>query len=385
MIAVLCLSAYLQTQPPQRVAIERKSLEKIFQSYGVKRLSVLTARGLQYLEKPGTIETGAILAVKLNELPRIIKTEAALEVVLPYRFGVLQQAGVLPLGLVMVVLIQGGAIEYHPDQHRYLGSLLVGARNEQNPDLVQALQGVMAQLIIDQGKADPDLIPIETTGLPFKNVTTEATSIKGNEVGLQIIPSFSPDDPLSLSVPVRRPEITILASPSRVQGFGLQACRLTVSTKGAYANAIKKLTLRTTRGKLNPEVVEIDTDMGTGMTTLYSSGLGISEVSVSSGDLSTSQTVHFVFPFAFIISALIGAIMGGIIKGHRSIKKVVVGILIGFVISIGVVFGINLLEINVVNIYASRGFSEALLILIAALGAFGGRLIIESKSQPNGN
>ena len=150
-----------------------------------------------------------------------------------------------------------------------------------------------------------------------------------------------------------------------------------MTVSAAYAGAIGKLALTATKGKLNPEVVEIDASTGTGTTALYSSGLGISEVSLSSGDLAASRTVPFVFPFAFIISAFLGGLVGALIKGHRTISKVALRILIGFVISIGVVFGLNLMEVNLVDIYASRGFSEALLFLVAVLGAFFGRLIIK--------
>ena len=375
-IVVLHLAGVLQAQVPRRTRVDRTSLDRIFQTYGVKRLSVLTTGGQRYLENPGTIETGAILAVRLNEPARQEVTAGDLKYVLPYRFGVLQQAGVPALSLMMVVLIQGGAIEYHPDQQKYLGSLRVGILDEQNPELIQPLQAVTAQFIVDQGSIDPDSIAIETTGLPYKSVTTEAGAVKGDNIGLQVIPSFSPDDPLNITLPVRRPEISILASPESVQGFGLQACRLTVTVSAAYAGAIGKLTLRATKGKLNPEVVEIDAATGTGTTALYSSGLGNSEVSVLSGDLAASQTVRFVFPYAFIIAAFLGGLVGAIIKGERSISKVAVSILIGFVVSIGVVFGLNLIKVNLVDIYATRGFSEALLFLIAALAAFIGRLSI---------
>jgi hypothetical protein len=381
LIVVLCLVGYLQTQPRPKIKLTRSTFDAIAQMYKVKRISVMTEGKVQYLEGPGRIEEGAILAVSLDEPPRRTEKKEGVEYALPYRFGIMQQTGSPQLPYELVVLVQGGAIEYRPDQNKYLGSIRVGARDAQNPDLIQDFRGVEVMLVIDPGKINPELVQIESTRpSSYKTVTTEAAAIQGDIVKLNAIPSFNLDDKKEYDINVRRPDIKISANPERIQGFGLQACRLTVEIPKAYAVGNLKFALRATRGKLDPEVVEINAATGAGMSSLYSSGIGISEVSLASGDLLASQTVHSVFPFAFLISALIGGVVGGIIKGRRSIKVVVVGILIGMVVSIGAVLGINLLEINVVDIYTTRGFSEALLFLIAALGAFLGRLVIKAKS-----
>lgn len=90
-----------------------------------------------------------------------------------------------------------------------------------------------------------------------------------------------------------------------------------------------------------------------------------------------SITIAFAFPLAFLVSAFLGGLIGGIIRyvtlKMQHVEKilfmpllvhVVLGVLAGFVTAVAYAVGINLL-----NVHPSATIGEALVFVIAALGA----------------
>lgn len=348
---------------------------QVMTSPGVDRMFALSEQGKIEPLQPGMNGEALIVAkVPGSDEGRWTRTDegsADREYRLPYRLGT--SAG--GLSLVPFLVVEGGAIEYQPDRGPYLGSAFLVIRDEADPDRSELPRPSWFMLLANAGRVSPNMVEVREPGRPYP-VQFTADSITGDQVRLTAVPGRS-EDPAEravVSVDVRRPSLQVRA-PARIQGFGLQSCRVDVSTDHA---GVRKVALAADRGSLVPAEVELDAS-GHGATTFFSSGLtGATIRVVNPGLRADPVAITFVFPFAFLASALVGGVIGGVIGRHLASSKqpcaqaIAWGALIGIVAAVATALGINLLVIDLVPLYAGRGFSEGLVFTIALIGALFG-------------
>jgi hypothetical protein len=365
-------------QPPAAVRLNEAAVRRLGAAYQLKKFGVLTQTGVRDINLAGDIskvdvEPQSLLAARLPERAHPRPVGPNVEFVLPYRFGV-AEAPAPTLDLRPILIVEGGAVEYRPEHGIYEGSMLLGLRDERYPNASGPLpRDVGLQLIASSGTITPDRPRLRNKGQPFVRVRTAAPDVQGDALHLTVIPDFSAGE--DVPVPVRRPTIALDASPATIQGFGLESCRVTASAPPAYARSLGKVTLSTSRGRLDPAGVELDA-AGVGATSLYSSGTGVAAVRVLNVHVNArEQTVGFVFPWRFLCSSLVGGAIGGIFRRYRGGRRkrvrdaITRGMLFGLLAAIAIAFGVNLIALAGASIYAARGFSEGLVFLVAAVAA----------------
>jgi len=317
------------------------------------------------------VDRKAWLALQTSAAPVWNTRGADLVCKLPYHFATAAHPDVPELELILIV--EGGAVEFQPASGTYLGSVLCGVQPLHGPPGNQSLPDVQLQLVLDPGRAAPDALTLKHVGPPFERAKVSASTVEGETLKVTVVPSFAGRE--EIQVPVRRP-VVALQAPATVQGFGLESVRLSVSASPAAH--LKEVSLGISKGSLDPPRVALDAQ-GTGATNLASSGIGTAEVRVVNRDLRAEVLrVKYVFPVAFLLAALLGGVAGGVVARLRAEKPrpwgnvVVWGALIGLIAAVGIAFGLNLIVVDLAKVYLSRGFSEGIVFLVAALaGLFG--------------
>jgi hypothetical protein len=300
-----------------------------------RKIDVATARvsQLKVLKHSGIANVGAgttSVEVKPSELlfehldRPVIVTQSASGVSrqeLPFRlYGVSPDGSHLDLGVV--VDVEGGGMRPSPNASSFVGRLRFGIIDTQNPNSQQTLPTPVNFLVTaDVDSIAPDgSLSLDHTNLPFVPVTLSAVSPR-DTVSVQIRPSFSPANPVRVDVCLIRPELSIEASPKKIQGWGLEEADITVRATGMAQPAATEVTLDTTKGGLERTSVSLD-DKGVGATKIRSIGLGLAKISAKSSRLKGAETdVTFTLPWAFAISAILGSIVGVLARMAQSKNK----------------------------------------------------------------
>ena len=297
--------------------------------------------------------------------------QADLVVSFPAFFAVSESGSTIPLTPVMRAI--GGGIRFEDGAYR--GTLLVGLRDSSRPDEGVTLpQPVRLQVVaIDRGTLDPSRVDVAHTNPPYLEIGFLSSSAD-SVVRLSVFTPGHPDG-IVTDIPVTRPKLILHATPSQLQGWGLERTTLTVELPRGAAQGSTRVTLVSERASPDPQTLEVAPGQS-GQADLRSFGLGTASVRAVSAELgleSDPVEIRFGFPWRFLVFVLVGSIVGGVLRSirgnrERAVQFLAEAILTGALVTIAYVIGINLL--GVVDIGVPRVLNEALVLTLAALGAY---------------
>lgn len=280
------------------------------------------------------------------------------------------------LTLRPVVEVGGGGLRMTPEKGGFAGEILIGIEDEEHPEESRPLGRTIRVLVTaNADTTTPNGVSIDHTNLPFVSVRIVALR-PGDSVRVRLRPEFDPTG-IDLALPVVRPDLSLRASPEQIQGFGLETATLSIRADGIAITDSLAVTLSSNRSRPEPTIVWLG---ASGVTTalIRSSGIDTAIVRAEAAGMQpASVMLLFVTPWAFVIAALSGGLVGGVIRyitlKTQRVEKilfvpllvhVLLGVLAGFVTAVAYAVGINLL-----NVHPTATVGEALVFVIAALGA----------------
>lgn len=232
--------------------------------------------------------------------------------------------------------------------------------------------------------AKPKRVSATTTAPPFDSVAIEVEN-PGDSFSARIWSILDPTSEVILPMPVDKPQLLVSASPSKIQGWGLQKAKILVQATNITGGRLN-VQVSNSLGELDSNNVLID-DNAMGATALRSASIGTSTVTFSGAPFESASTaVEFVFPTRYMLAALIGGLAGGLLRlggKRRSGKRIAVDLLIA-VIAGAIVFGLFVLGVNVTGFSLPAQAGEVLVFVVTALGAFGGTKLFSLKSEKTG-
>ena len=305
---------------------------------------------------------------------------------LPIRIATVTDAGGVATTLRPVVEVEGGGLRYRAREQLFAGSIRVGVVDERNPQETRDLEEPIQILMIAEADSIvPASLVIDHTNLPFETVRILATD-PGDSVLVRIRPDFDPGG-TEIAVPVVRPPLILRVSPRAIQGYGLETAVVMVLVSRPDTVIVA---LTSDRGSLDPGHVAV-ARRSPGEAKLRSSGRGVATVSAESPPLlgAVEVQVAYVFPWAFLMAALLGGLVGGFLRdtsaavSHRRrpsllpfLGNTLTGTLTGILAAAAWAVGINL-----VNVSSKASTGEAVVAVIAALGAAAGPQIVTGTAH----
>jgi len=221
---------------------------------------------------------------------------------------------------------------------------------------------------------EPSHFEIEQIG-SWHDVALRAVD-PADEFDVKIRAAVDPDD-LIIPVAVVRPKLTVVASPAKIAGLGLETANVSVAADGVPDPQGHEVVLAAEHGSLAASTLALD-EQGLAKTTIRSISVGSTTVSATSPHLAEghSQPIEFTWPLSFALAALLGGAIGGLIKhwqgtraagtGSRSrLAAAAIGALVGIVVAALYAVGVNVLPIP-----PSATAGEALVFALAAAGGF---------------
>ena len=368
----------------QRVPVDRRVL-------GADTVKVLGRAGVRTLpanENIVQLRPGEYLVARLGDSATLKATAATIQWGLPIRLVGADEAG-QRVTLKPVVEVAAGGLRIRPGTPLFTGEIQLGIEDEERPTESHSLGRSIRMLISAEADSTvPNRVAINHTNLPFTSVRIVALQ-PGDSVRVRIRSDFDPEG-IDILVPVVRPQLSLRVTPQSIQGLGLETAALTVRALGMSQPESVVVSLTSDRGRLEPTLVALSSS-GTGSALIRSSGIGTARIDGEADPmLPDTVSVEFVFPWAFGIAALLGGLIGGVIRyltlKFQRVSKiswtgltahVALGTLAGFVIAVSYAVGINLL-----NVYPSATTGEALVFVIAALGAVGSGGIVSRMVPP---
>jgi hypothetical protein len=365
MRATLLVLALTATVDAQGRAVPVK---RVFEVNKLEKLSVLTSAGARTVPKTTgslTIKPGMLLIGHTGK--KAVQTKKRL--VLPYQFHFARPGSTERFQLEAVAEYEGAGMRFNLGKRVYVGSVLVGVRDKNNPRATENLPAQpVVQLVARPGSLSPAVLAIRHVNVPFERAVVTADSVR-DKVFVEITPTFGEKIEPGLSIPVTPPRITLRATPGRLQGFGLATSTIVVQVDDVTDVEGASIMLSVDHGILEPLRVTLDAS-GTATARLRSSGLGSAVVELVDIDLGRATLpVDYQFPVAFVVAAILGGLIGGLAGHFRAQSKclnraVARGVLIGVVAAAAWAFGINLTGFD-----TGEHFSEGAVFVIAALGA----------------
>ncbi len=373
-----------------RRTIERFGVEAYFLDslqVGVQR--AVSRGGLQaQIATDSILPQGVLIAVRVADSAVVAPPSggAGARIVLPDRAFLETDAGVGML-LVPVVIVEGGGLRYDAGGGTFRGSIRIGVEDSLQRAGSVNLPDTISFLVT--GSADaitPQDLSIGHTNLPFAAVSLEEAT-PGTNLLLNVRTTLHPDG-VDIEIPIDRDELILEASPTRVQGMGLEQATLTLGPAPSGTGAAVQLAAD--HGNLVDSEVRLSAD-GTGRTSIRSYWVGTSTVTARSVAFQNAQTtVEFVFPWFFLTIALIGGAVGGTAAwalkkrgaeasgpGPEYLPYLGSGMLLGLIATVAYAVGIN-----VTGYQPLVTTGQAVVFAMAALVGFSGSLVIPQKQAP---
>jgi hypothetical protein len=333
------------------------------------------------------LQAGDVLAAQTGQ--DVVKTptpEGNLRLRLPYRFYGVKSDG-KNIDWETVVEVEGGGIYPVLNGSGFEGNLYIGVIDEKDPTLTQALPPqVYFQVTSDYGKIEPAAsVKIKHTNQPFERLKLVALS-PPDSIRLFIKPSYS-NKSTETNLRIIRPVISLMASPERIHGLGLDVAKITITVEGIEGLFGKTVTLNSDKGGLTATRVSLDST-GTGSTEIRSIGDGLATITARfPGAAPASKTITFTMPWSFLFWAGIGGLIGAVIRlfnlkpeerggKTNSVARIMIGILTGILVAAGAAVGLNLLNIGPI---ASAG--QAVIWVVAVLGGFAGTIMLPVRQS----
>lgn len=252
-----------------------------------------------------------------------------------------------PLRILTAVMeVENGGMRYDPGERAWVGSILIGLVDRDRP----ADHGALGDEIWVQIAGDirsVDAVSLERVNIPFERVELRVDRPAGDSVQIRLRPTFDPEG-VTLSIPVHAARLTILASPLRIAGLGLEKSELMLQP--AEGNDSLRVMLASVRG--NPSPNQLWVTAAGASAALRSVGVGRDTVTVLSGVYRGTVEVEYVWPWSFLLAVLFGGLVGGVLNGlstrRRSNARALAllalqGALTGMMASVLYAVGINVL------------------------------------------
>jgi len=188
--------------------------------------------------------------------------------------------------------------------------------------------------------------------------------------------------PVSVSVPVERPRLTLTLSPARLQGWGLETGEVLIAAADGAAAAKATVVLSATLGELDPKQLTLD-DNGQAHALLRSTSIGSATLNAASPPFAPAAlSVVYEWPLRFLLAAGIGGLVGGIVrcgvKRGVAWRRVGLELLVSLLTGL-IVFALFVLGVNVIGFALPARGGEVLAFVVSALGAFLGSQLLTPK------
>lgn len=157
----------------------------------------------------------------------------------------------------------------------------------------------------------------------FNDVTTVDIRARPRDDSLSVSLQLSAEgSPSRAILGVRRPELSVSANPTQIEGFGLGESTVQVQVPGSYPSPVN-LSARTQAATANPASQDISPGT-TGEFAIRSWGTGEETIRIEGGpfaEAGRTVRVDFIWPIYFILFALGGSLVGGGIRYYRRRSK----------------------------------------------------------------
>ena len=264
------------------------------------------------------------------------------------------------------------------DKNRHILPLRIFGVNSSGEDLnLDVVPN--APLEVRRGGPSGDL-RINHTNLPFEAVTAHAIAPQ-DPVNIRIRTSFDPE-PESIVLSVIRPRIGLKTSRPTIKGWGLETADINILVEGFPDPEGKVVILESTKGGLESTRLTLDNN-GTAISKIRSIGIGEAKITASMANTESAKAdITFTTPWVFFLMALFGGLVGSVIKilqdktgsAKLIIGRLALGILIAIVVAVAFTVGVNL-----VGIAPKAKVGEAVIFVLAAIGAWAGTFVLPKK------
>lgn len=372
-IFIVSLPVQTQTRTIRRSETESDNL-KLFKPTGITQIAP-TINSIN-------IRPGEYLVARVGDDATIQRiADGKNRYILPLRIFGINSSGE-DLNLDVVIEDEGG-MRYDQTDNRFEGVLHIGLLDRDSPDSPQqALPNDIDLLVInEQGGIDPSgNLRINHTNLPFEAVTAHVIAPQ-DPVKIKIRTSFDPE-PESIVLSVIRPRISLKTSRISIKGWGLETADINILVEGFPDPEGKIVILESTKGGLESTRLTLD-DNGTAISKIRSIGTGEAKIIASMANAESAQAdITFANPWVFFLIALFGGLVGSVIKilqdkigsAKAIIGRLVLGILIAVVVAVAFTVGVNL-----VGIAPKAKVGEAVIFVLAAIGAWAGKFVLPKK------
>jgi hypothetical protein len=283
-----------------------------------------------------------------------------------------------PMLLKPWVGIEGGGMRRLPGRPSAFATFVrVGLRDSLDPNdprpLAPAVRLYLAATV--DSLAPPDLSIDSTNRYDYR--ARVATLVDADTVRLELWGSDAVKT--VIAIPFVHPALALDADRTRVPGFGLGVATLHVTIP---AGAVPEgdsvpVSVRSTRGGTLERSVVYARGGGTAELRVRSGGIAHDSIIARAPGLMAAGTgIDYAFPTAFLVATLVGALLGGLmsfLQGRKKPLRVLPrALLVGLPSGILLAIAVGALGIKLQGFAPDLPGGEALVLFVAALGAFGG-------------
>ena len=384
----------LLVSPQAKAQVLNQELKKIFPSAAAQAVLQDAETGQSdtvSMEEAQSAQPGDLLIPQVQErAPRytVLRQPGGkndLLVSLPVFFTIGETGRAIPL-MPEITAIQGG-IRYLDGG--YTGSFLVALRDSTRPGPGDTLPSpVRLQVFaLDLGEMSPSHIDIAHTNRVYPGLVFHSTDADSAVRFRVFTPALSTG--MDITIPVTHAKLSLIASPRRIQGFGLEQTKLIVELPRGAGQGEIDVTLDSENASPEPRTLRVSPGQRV-EASLRSAWYGTVSITAVGGQLD-SDPVEVVYgvPWRFLASVLAGSVIGGVLRIVQSRRKrlarfMLEAVLTGLIVTVAYPLGIKLLTL--VEIDVPPVLSEALVLTLAALGAYYGlpHFKREPRRQPTG-
>lgn len=291
---------------------------------------------------------------------------------LPYTLGTVDPAmGAGVRYLEARVEIVGGGFRYDPTTQSYVGRVLIGIVDRDNPGRQLDLSNVFIQVGGEVDRANPNTLALRRTSVPFQEVALRAGEPRSDTVRLRLIPSFDPAG-ITVAVPVLVPTVKVQVTPVHIAGLGLE--KTDVLIEPPFAGVVPMM-VTALHAHPDPNRLEVG-PTGTALVHVRSKGVRTDTILVTGGAYRARVEVVYDPPWLFAAAVLTGGVLGGLLNGF-SRRRRANGEALGRLAMQGALTGLGVAVLYAVGIrvfhWAPDGeFGEALIFALSFMGGLAG-------------
>ena len=328
------------------------------------------------LPAPERAATHEVLAQQLGDikaprpdLPAFVAFKGAL---------VTQTIDAAEVTLIPLVVVDD-PLRFDPATNQFQGRIAVGLVELGVKGPPKPLPAAVLFQTLGDVTANPEEAEVKSTSPPFRRVLITARDPR-DKVELRVFSTGM--EPVVVAVPVERARLQLAAKP-QLQGWGLESTEVIVSASDGPGSKGQEVVLHPPAlGTLSPTTLRL-LENGRNTATLRSESTGTVTLTASSSALGAPEPlkIEYQFPARFLLSGLIGGLVGGFLrKGVKrtGTRRLVIDLALG-VLTGAVVLGLFVLGVNVTGFPLPSAGGEALVFVVAAVGAYIGTQLLQPK------